>query len=204
MSTTDSRTSKSDPGDHSITRWLARLQAGDPDALDRLVPLVYDELRRVARRQIRQESPANTLSATTLVHEVYLRLVKQRQIAADDRDAFLGIAAQTMRRILVDHARHRTRLKRGGPHSPVSLDDEHEPALLTDDEVEEVLVVDAVLERLGALDERAAHVVEYRIFAGLTLEETATVLGTSIKTVQRDWTTARAWLRKEMAGSRLV
>lgn len=194
----------SDPVDHSITRWLARLQAGEPGALDRLVPLVYDELRRVARRQLRNEAPANTLSATTLVHEVYLRFVKQRQIEADDRDAFLAIAAQTMRRILVDHARHRTRLKRGGVQRPLPLGNEHEPALLTDDEVEEVLVVDAVLERLSALDERAARVVEYRIFAGLTLEETAAVLGTSIKTVQRDWTTARAWLRKEMAGSRLV
>jgi RNA polymerase sigma factor (TIGR02999 family) len=192
-----------DRADRSITRWLTRLRDGDPEALERLVPLVYDELRQVARRQLRREMPANTLSATTLVHEVYLRLVRQRLIDAADRDSFLAISAKIMRRILVDHARHRSRLKRGGA-PPVGLSPEHEPALLTDSEVDEVLAVDAVLARLAALDDRAAKVVECRIFAGLTLEETAGALGTSIRTVQREWTTARAWLRKEMAGSRLV
>lgn len=184
--------------EHPVTDWLVRWRAGDTDALEHIVPLVYDELRQVARRQLRHEPMANTLSATALVHEVYLRLLQQRQIAADDRDSFLSIAAQTMRRILVDHARRRKRVKRGGDRPATSLDEESEIALLTDSEVDEVLALDAVLEKLARLDERAARVVEYRIFAGLTLDETATALGVSAKTVQRAWTTARAWLRKEI------
>jgi len=188
----------------SITVWLERLHAGEPGALERLVPLVYDELRQVARRQLSREIRPNTLSATALVHEVYLRLVQQRQIAAGDRETFLAIAAQTMRRILVDHARRRQRLKRGGEHSLEPLDADDAPGLLADHEVDEVLAVDDLIARLAELDERAARVVEYRIFAGLTLEETALALDTSVKTVQRSWMTARAWLRKEIAASRLV
>lgn len=184
---------------HPITVWLERLQAGDPGALEHLVPLVYDELRQVARRQLNRENRPNTLSATALVHETYLRLVQQRRISAGDRDAFLGIAAQTMRRILVDHARRRQRLKRGGDQAPEPLEASPIPVLIGDREVEEVLAVDRLLARLSALDERAARVVEYRMFAGLTLEETAQALDTSVKTVQRSWTTARAWLRKEIA-----
>ena len=195
----------SEPAREPITMSLARWRAGESDALEHLLPLVYDELRQVARRQLSREPPANTLSATTLVHEVYLRLLQQRQIVAADRDSFLAIAAQVMRRILVDHARRRKRLKRGGTGQPISLDAEPEPALLSDLEVEEVLILEAALARLAALDERAARIVECRIFVGLTLEETATAVGTSVKTVQRTWTTARAWLRKEIAGgSRLV
>jgi RNA polymerase sigma-70 factor, ECF subfamily len=184
----------------SITAWLERLEAGEAGALEHLVPLVYDELRQVARRQLSREPQPITLSATALVHEVYLRLLQQRQIAAGDRDAFLGIAAHTMRRILVDHARRRHRLKRGGDHEIEPLDADRLPDLLGDREVDEVLAVDHLLARLAELDERAARVVEYRIFAGLTLDETALALGTSVKTVQRSWTTARAWLRKEIAG----
>jgi RNA polymerase sigma factor (TIGR02999 family) len=189
---------------HPITWWLTRLRAAEPGALEHLVPLVYDELRAAARRQLSREQRAPTLSATTLVHEVYLRLVQQRTIEARDRDAFLAIAAQTMRRILVDHARWRHRLKRGGNQPPVLLDAEHEAALLSDHEVEEILAVDSVLARLATLDRRAAQVVEYRIFVGLTLEETATAMDTSVKTVQRSWTTARAWLRKEMSHRKVV
>jgi RNA polymerase sigma-70 factor (ECF subfamily) len=179
--------------------WLTRWRAGDADALDRLVPLVYDELRQVARRQINREPAANTLSATALVHEVYLRLLQQRQIEAGDRDSFLAVAAQTMRRILVDHARSRKRLKRGGGRQAVPLDEDVEIPLLTDTEVDEVLMLETALERLAKFDERALRVVEYRIFAGLTLEETASALGASVKTVQRTWIAARAWLRKELA-----
>jgi RNA polymerase sigma factor (TIGR02999 family) len=181
-----------------VTECLARWRAGDPNALERLVPLVYDELRQVARRQLRRESPDHTLSATALVHEVYLRLLRQRQLAASDRDDFLAIAAQTMRRILVDHARARTRVKRGGKDRPIQLDTRHDVPLLTDAEVEEVLAIDLALERLAHEDERALRVVECRIFAGLTLEETAQALGISTKAVQRTWTTALAWLRKEI------
>ena len=181
-----------------VTQWLARWRAGDREALERLVPLVYDELREVARRQIRRESPGHTLSATALVHEVYFRLLQQRQLAATDRDSFLSIAAQTMRRILVDHARARSRLKRGGDQALVPLEPGDDVPLLSDAEAEEVLAVDIALERLAHADERALRVVECRIFAGLTLEETAQALGISIKSVQRTWVTARAWLRKEI------
>jgi RNA polymerase sigma factor (TIGR02999 family) len=191
-------------GSDSITAWLERLHGGDSAALDRLVPLVYDELRQVARGQLSREARPNTLSATALVHEVYLRLLQQRQITAGDRDAFLAIAAQTMRRVLVDHARRRLRRKRGGDRDLQPLDPDRLPELLADHEVDEVLAVDRLLARLAELDERAARVVEFRIFAGLTLEETAAALGTSVKTVQRSWTTARAWLRKEIAASGLA
>ncbi len=164
------------------------------------MPLLYDELRRVARRELSRESRAHTLSATALVHEVYLRLLQQRRLEAADRDGFLGIAGITMRRILVDHARARTRLKRGGRDRPDPLATHRETSLLTPLEVDEVLAVDEALDRLGRLDERARQVVESRIFGGLTLEETARVLGLSTKTVQRTWTAARAWLRKEIGG----
>jgi RNA polymerase sigma factor (TIGR02999 family) len=164
------------------------------------VPLVYDELRRVARRELRREARGHTLSATALVHEVYLRLLQQRQLAAADRGEFLGIAGVTMRRILVDHARARSRLKRGGRERSDRLEAGTEPALLTPIEAEEILAVDEALSRLERLDERARRVVECRIFGGLTLEETAGVLGLSTKTVQRTWAAARAWLRKEIGG----
>lgn len=186
-------------GSEPITEWLSRWRSGQHDALERIVPLIYEELRGVARRQLRGEASPSALSATTLVHETYLRLLQQRQLQAEDRHAFLAIAAHTMRRILVDQARRRKRVKRGGdqPAVPIADDDELAP-LLRDTEIDQVLALDAVMERLGRLDERAARVVEYRVFAGLTLEETAVALNTSTKTVQRTWTTARAWLRKEL------
>ena len=184
--------------DGQVTEWLARWRAGDREALERLVPLVYDELRQVARRQLQRESVNHTLSATALVHEVYLRLLQQRQLTATDRANFLATAAQTMRRILVDHARTRSRLKRGGDERPVQLEPGDDAPLLSDTEVEEVLAIDVALERLAQIDERAHRVVECRFFAGLTLDEIAEALGVSSKSVQRTWTTARAWLRKEL------
>lgn len=180
----------------SVTVWLSRWNDGQRDALDHILPLVYDQLRQVARRQMRGE-PAGALSATTVVHETYLRLQQQRQIAATDREAFLGVAACAMRRVLVDHARRRKRIKRGAGAVVEPLDDET-PAFLDDTQIDEVLALDDVLGRLEALDARAAAVVIHRIFGGLTLDETAAVLRTSTKTVQRDWLTARAWLRKEL------
>lgn len=183
-----------------VTRILAEWRAGDAHAVERLVPLLYDELRRLARGQLRGESARHTLSATALVHEAYLRLLQQRQLVAVDRDGFLAIAGATMRRILVDHARARARQKRGGPRRPESLESATDPPLLTPVEVEEVLAIDRALDRLARLDERARRVVECRIFAGLTLEETARVLSLSTKSVQRCWTAARAWLRKEIGG----
>jgi RNA polymerase sigma factor (TIGR02999 family) len=184
----------------SVTELIARWRAGDRSAPDRLVPLVYDQLRDVARRQLSRESPGHTLSPTGLVHEVYLRLLRQRQIAATDRQGFLGIAGQIMRRILVDHARARVRLKRGGGDRPVPLEPGDDVPLLTPAEVEEVLAIDMALQRLAREDDRAHQVVECRIFGGLTLEETAEALGISSKSVQRTWTAALAWLRKEVGG----
>jgi RNA polymerase sigma factor (TIGR02999 family) len=180
-----------------ITLWLEKWRAGDPGALDRMLPLVYGELREVARRQLRRESPAHTLSATGLVHEAYLRLLAQRQLAAVDRTHFFAIAARTMRRVLVDHARARLAKKRGGER-PGELDDDVEPALLGSWEPEDVLDTDAALSRLAERSERAARVIECRVFAELTLDETAEALGLSRKSVQRTWTAAAAWLRKEL------
>jgi RNA polymerase sigma factor (TIGR02999 family) len=180
-----------------VTVWLDRWRAGDHAALDNIVPLVYRELCRVAERQLRHQSPAITLSATALVHETYLRLVRQRQIQAVDRDTFLATAGHTMRRILVDHARARRRLKRGRGYTMVDASDAG-AALLTEAEVDEVLAIEDVLERLAAADPRAARIVEYRVFAGFTLEETAQALAISTKTVQRTWLAARAFLRKEV------
>lgn len=179
-----------------VTHWLHRLRDGDPDALERLVVLLYDELRQAARRRLRAERAEHTLNTTALVHETYLRLVDQRRVEAADRSEFVGVAAATMRRVLVDYARARLRHKRGGGVSPVPLE-EAEP-LLGEHEAEELLALHDALDRLERVEPRAARVVEHRFFGGLQLAETAAVLGVSTKTVQRDWTTARAWLRKEV------
>ena len=181
-----------------VTEWLARWRAGEETAIEHLVPLVYDELRQAARRQLRRESRDHTLSPTALVHETYLRLLAQRQLTATDRKSLLAVAGHTMRRILVDYARARTRLKRGGTARPASLEPGDDLGLLTRSEAEEVLAMDAALTRLARFNERARRVVECRVFAGLTLEETAQAMGMSSKSVQRTWIAARAWLRKEM------
>jgi RNA polymerase sigma factor (TIGR02999 family) len=186
----------------TLTLWLAQLRDGRRDALEHIVPLVYDELRRVARWQLTREPSPHALSATTLVHEAYLRLLQQRRITVLDRSDFLAVAGVTMRRVLVDEARRRKRAKRGGGESTVPLEDGLE-SLLTDSDSEQLVALDALLERLAALNDRASRVVECRIFAGLTLEETATALGLSAKTVQRTWTTALAWLRKELAADQV-
>ncbi len=178
-----------------VTRWLEQWRSGDTVALERLMPLVYDELRQVAKRQLLRESPAHTLTPTALVHEVYLRFIQQRQLTATDRDHFFAIGARMMRRILVDHARARRRLKRGGGDPPAPVD---EPYLLDPRELEEVLALEVALERLANKSERAVRVVECRIFAGLTLEETARVLSLSTRSVQRTWSAVSAWLRKEI------
>ena len=180
-----------------ITVWLDRLRAGDPDALAHLLPLVYDELRAAARRQLRGEGREHTLTPTALVHEVYLRLLNQRSIGAEHRGDFLGIAAQTMRRVLVDHARRRLAQKRGRGEAHVPIDDVE--FALSDGEAKEVLALEDALGRLAAMDDRAARVVEQRFYGGLSVEEIAVQLGVSTKTVQRTWLAARAWLRKEVA-----
>jgi RNA polymerase sigma factor (TIGR02999 family) len=182
-----------------VTRWLEGVRRSEPGALDRVVGLLYDELRRLARQRLRGERTAHTLDTTALVHEAYLRLFREPRIDASTRGDFFAIASNTMWRVLVDYARARRRQKRGGGEAPVPLE-EVEP-FLTDRAAEEVLELDAALSRLRAMQPRAAGVVEMHFFGGLTLEEIGAHLGVSVKTVQRDWQAARAWLRKEVAGA---
>jgi RNA polymerase sigma factor (TIGR02999 family) len=158
-------------------------------------PLLYGELRRVAHRYLARERPGHTLQATALVHEVYLRLVPQSEVSWEDRGKFVGIAAHVMRQILVEHARSRRRLKRGGEAHHVPLEQDVAVVGADADRWEDL---DAALDRLAALDPRQAKVVELRYFGGMTVEEAARVLGVSEKTVKRDWSVARAWLRREL------
>ncbi len=179
-----------------VTHWLERLKSGDQEALDRVLPLVYDELRAVAGYYMREERGEHTLSATALVHEAYLRMVKQRRIRVEDRSQFLSVAATMMRRVLVDWARAKKREKRGGGQVPVPL--ESVENLLSDDEVDEVIALDDALDRLAKVNPRGSRVVEQRFFGGLEVEEIAELEGMSARTVRRDWVAARAWLRKEV------
>lgn len=185
------------PNQTSVTDCLARMRAGDHAALDRLLPLVYDELRAIAGAQLRDERTGHTLGATALVHEAYVRLADRDRLDAHDRSHFFALAAQSMRRVLIDHARSRRRQKRGLGQVALPLDAvEH---LVSDQAADELIALDEALDRLAAASPRAARVVECRFFAGLSVEETAQCLSTSTKTVQRDWVQARAWLRKEIA-----
>jgi RNA polymerase sigma factor (TIGR02999 family) len=182
-----------------VTELLIAHGAGDAHAFDRLVPLVYEDLRRIARVQLRRRSASDTLDTGGLVHEAYLRLVDQSRASWRDRGHFFAVSAMAMRQIVVDHARRRTRLKRGGDRPAVSLDaaDAQEPGIR---EAEHVLEVDVALKKLAAIDPRLAQVVECRYFAGLTEDETAAALGVSVRTAQREWFKARAWLRDELRG----
>ena len=168
-------------------------------ALDRLLPLIYGELRRQARLQLRHERSGHTLQPTALVHEAFLRLVGQSRAQWQNREQFFAVAAQTMRRVLVDHARAHAAAKRGDGRTLISLDDAPEPAAPPD---VDVLVLDQTLDRLAAIDPRQARVVELRYFAGLSAPETAAALEVSLATVNRDWAMARAWLFRELGGAR--
>lgn len=182
-----------------VTTWLERWRGGDAQAFDRIVPLVYAELREVAQRALRRERPDHTLSATALVNEAYLRLLRERRIAAEDRAGFLSVAACTMRRLLVDYARTRKREKRGGGADLLPIDEAER--FLTGPEADELLALDLALDRLAAANPRGCRVIEHRYFAGLSLEESAQALGVSVKTVHRDFLASRAWLRKELHGA---
>ena len=180
---------------HDVTALLADWSRGDRDALTRLLPLVYAELRRIAARQLGKERAGHTLQPTALVHEVYLRLVDQRRVDWQDRAHFFGVTAQIMRRILVDHARRHSAAKRGDGVRCVSVDDvSEEPA---SNEIP-ILALDDGLRQLEKLDPALARIVELRAFGGLTIEEAAHVLAVSPSTVKRDWRTARAWLTREL------
>jgi len=178
-----------------ITELLAELRAGNRSAESKLMPLIYHELRRLAARYMAQERTDHTLQPTALVHEAYLRVIDQRHVKWQNRAHFFGVAAQQMRRILVDHARAHRSKKRGGSQEKVALD---EALIYSRDKSGELLAVDEALSRLAERDARQARIVELRFFVGLTEEESAEVLGISARTVKRDWNVARAWLYKEI------
>ena len=179
----------------TITQLLVEWGKGDQAALDRLAPLVYEELRRMARTYLRGERPDHTLQATALVHEAYLRLVDQHSVSWQNRAHFFGIASQMMRRILVNHATARAADKRGGGAQKLALD---EAAGLAEGREAELIALDEALKELEKLDQRQGRIVELRYFGGLSIEETAEVLDLSPATVKREWSTARLWLRRRL------
>ncbi len=182
---------------HHVTQLLVDWSNGNQAALDRLMPLVYEELHRLAHRYMGRERPGHTLQTSGLVNEAYLRLIDQSQVRWQNRAHFYGIAAQMMRRILVDYARNRHYAKRGGDNRQVSLS---EAVIVSAQRGAEVIALDDALKGLAVIDERKSQIVELRFFAGLSIEETAEVLGVSPGTIMRDWTMAKAWLKREMAG----
>jgi RNA polymerase sigma factor (TIGR02999 family) len=183
--------------DRDVTELLLQWNAGDEGALEHLTPLLYNDLRRLARHVLSREQPGHTLSATALVHEVYLRLIDQRRVRWENRTHFFGAAAHIMRRVLVDHARAKTTAKRGGGATKVSIEDD---SASIDAVAEEILDLDSALTRLAGLDVRKTRIVEMKFFGGMTNQEVAFALGISDATVERDWKLARAWLINAIAG----
>jgi RNA polymerase sigma factor (TIGR02999 family) len=181
---------------NEVTELLVAWSNGEQAALDRLMPLVYDELRRIARRYMSHQPPGHTLQTTALIHEAFLKLVSQPEKHWQNRAHFLGVAAQAMRHILVDYARSRQCAKRGGAVQVVSLD---EAAVISEDRAVEVVALDDALRRLAEVDPRKSRIVEMRYFGGLSVEETAEVLNVSPDTVMRDWRLAKSWLRRELS-----
>jgi RNA polymerase sigma factor (TIGR02999 family) len=187
-------------GPTEITRLLQEWQGGSRDAFDRLVPLVYDELHTLASRQLSHEWRHGRLQTTVVVNEAYLKLFGQRQVDWQNRGHFFAIAAQLMRRILVDHARHELRQKRGGAAVHVGLEDAADAAETTPVDAVDALALDRALQKLEALDPQQGRVVELWFFGGLTVEETAAALGVSTGTVKREWALAKGWLYRELTG----
>lgn len=183
------------PSPHDVTALLADWSRGDRGALGQLLPLVYEELRRIAERQLVRERVGHTLQPTALVHEAYLRLVDQRKVDWQNRAHFFGVSAQIMRRILVDHARRHAALKRGEGLQCISLDDAQQLPASSDIPI---IALDHALDRLEQVDPDLARIVELRAFGGLTIEEAAHVLEVSPSTAKREWRTAKAWLTREM------
>ena len=182
-------------GAEPITDLLLQIRVGDPGAMDRLFPLVYDRLRHMAHQALRREHPDHTLGTTGLIHEAYLKLVDQTRAEWRDRAHFYAVAALAMRRILVDYARRHRRAKRGGGQRPVSLD---EGAVSLDQRADNLVALDEALTRLAELSPRLSRVVECRFFGGLTEGEIAEALGVTARTVKRDWAKARGWLYQEL------
>jgi RNA polymerase sigma factor (TIGR02999 family) len=183
---------------HQITQLLAEWSDGNQSALDKLYPLVYEELHRLARRYMSRERKGHTLQTTALINEAYVRLVDQRNVHWANRSHFFAISAQIMRRILIDHARRHAYAKRGGGAQQVSLE---EVAVVAREQSAEILRLDEALKILAKMDPRRCHVVELRYFGGLNNEEIAGVLKVSENTVTRDWNLARAWLHQQLTGS---
>ena len=183
------------PGD--VTQLLRRLNGGNSQAANELVPLIYNELRQLAAACMRREQAGHTLQATALVHEAYLRLMGQRNVQWNDRAHFFAVAATLMRRVLLDYARKRHTAKRGGAPRKATLE---EGLLIAEEHLEDVLALDQCLTRLAAIDPQQARLVELRFFAGLDVEETAAVMGISTATVKREWSSAKAWLNREITG----
>jgi RNA polymerase sigma-70 factor (ECF subfamily) len=181
---------------HSVTVLLEQWNNGDQAALDRLMPLIYEELRKMAKRYMRQQNPGHTLQTTALIHEAYLRMVKHTEKQFENRAHFFGVAAQAMRHILVDYARARQTARRGGAARPISLE---EAALVTAERGAELVAFDEALKELEKLSKRQSRVVELRYFGGLSVDETATVLSVSPETVMRDWSMARTWLHRALS-----
>jgi RNA polymerase sigma factor (TIGR02999 family) len=185
------------PPSHQVTRLLVDWRNGDQGALEQLIPLVHDELRRVARRHMAHERVGHTLQATALVNEAYVRLIDIRQVNWQDRAHFFAMSSRLMRRILVDFARSKGYQKRGGGAQKVSLD---EALIVSSEPGADLVALDDALDALAAFDARKAQVVEMRFFGGLSVEETAEALKVSVDTVMRDWKLAKAWLLRELAG----
>ncbi len=183
------------PSQHEVTKLLVAWGKGDQNARDELMPLVYEELHRLAHSYMIRERPAHTLQTSGLVNEAFLRLVDQTDVHWQNRAHFFGIAAQMMRRVLVDYARSRRYAKRGGSAPQVSLD---EGLIISQERSEEVVALDEALKSLSDFDLRKSQIVELRFFGGLSIEETAEVLKVSPGTVKRDWMLAKAWLRREI------
>ena len=184
-----------DPAESQVTRLLLELGDGDRSAMDRLMPIVYDELHRIAHRHRRGERPDLTLNTTDIVHEAYMKLVQLDRIQWQNRNQFFALAAQAMRRVLIKYAERRRAQKRGGGRHRVDIDDIQ---LLSDERTDQLLALDEALNRLREYNERQHSVVECRFFGGLSAEETASALDISRATVQRDWAFARAWLNTEL------
>jgi len=184
---------------HKVTELLLSWGQGDPAALDRLVPLLYDDLRRVARGHLRRERPGHSLQATALVHEVFLRLVDVDRMTLKSRTHFFALSARLMRQILVDHARRQRASKRGAGATVISLTEAAGAAAPTSTSIVDVLALDEALDALSSFDVRQCRVVELRFFAGLNIPETADALGVSTPTVERDWAMAKAWLHQRLS-----
>ena len=183
------------PSPQQVTQLLVAWGGGDQAARDELMPLVYEELRRLAHKCMRRERPAHTLQTSALLNEAYVRLVDQKNIQWQDRAHFFGIAARLMRQVLVDYARTRNYAKRGGDNRRVSLD---EAMIVSRERAAEVVALDEALKTLAEIDPRQSQIVELRFFGGLSIDETAEVLAVSPGTVMRDWTLAKAWLRRAL------